>query len=332
MSPHRAAPRPRHPLLVAGDANPDLVLRGDVVPRWGQAEQLLAAADLVLGGSAAITASGAARLGVPTRIVAAVGADLYGEFVRDALARRGVAVTGLRTVPAPTGLSVILSGRDRAILTLPGAIAGLTPDEIDIDGAAHLHVCSLFLQPALAAGLAPVFARARAAGVTTSLDTNWDPAGGWAAAREILRYTDVFLPNAAELAAITGTGDAASAAAGLLAGGTAVVALKEGAAGARAWWPGGSAAAPGLAVTALDTTGAGDSFNAAFLAAWLAGTPVPRCLAVAAAAGSLSTRAAGGTAAQPDPAELAAALGQGPAEVAAALGLHPTAPTPAPAR
>ena len=48
-------------LLIVGDANPDLVLRGDVVPRFGQAEQLLHAADLVLGGSAAITACGAAN-------------------------------------------------------------------------------------------------------------------------------------------------------------------------------------------------------------------------------------------------------------------------------
>lgn len=295
-------------LLVVGDANPDLVLRGDVVPRWGQAEQLLDAADLVLGGSAAITACGAARLGVPTRLIAAVGADVYGGYVRDVLAARGVDATGLRTVDAPTGLSVILSGADdRTILTLTGAIDALTAADVVLDGVSHVHVASFFLQPRLAAGLAEVFARARAAGIGTSLDTNWDPAQRWAGVREVLAHTDVFLPNAAELAAVTGIERVDRAAATLVAGGTTVV-LKQGAAGARAWWPGGQCTAPGLRVEPVDTTGAGDSFNAGFLSGRLAGEPVPRCLRMAAAAGSLSTRAAGGTGAQPDAAELAAAL------------------------
>src|SRR5215831_14544071 len=115
-------------LLVVGDANPDLVLRGDVVPRFGQAEQLLDAADLVLGGSAAITAHGAARLGVPTRLLAAVGADVYGSFVRSTLVAAGVDVALVRTTDGSTGLSVVLSatGGDRAILTLTGAIGAPT--------------------------------------------------------------------------------------------------------------------------------------------------------------------------------------------------------------
>src|SRR5215831_11013516 len=137
-------------LLVVGDANPDLVLRGDVVPRFGQAEQLLDAADLVLGGSAAILACGAARLGVPTRLVAAVGADAYGRLVREMLAERGVDVSGVRTGAQPTGLTVVLSRpTDRAILTLVGAIATLDAAEVDLGGAGHLHVASYFLQPRL---------------------------------------------------------------------------------------------------------------------------------------------------------------------------------------
>jgi sugar/nucleoside kinase (ribokinase family) len=301
-------------LLVVGDANPDLVLRGDIVPRFGQAEQLLSAADLVLGGSAAITACGTARLGVPTRLLAAVGDDTYGAFVRDALNRRGVDLTDLRTVDAPTGLSVILSGADRAILTLIGAIAALRAEDVSLQGVRHVHVASYFLQPTLAAGLAGVFAQARAAGVTTSLDTNWDPAVRWEGVRAVLAHTDIFLPNRAELRAVTAITDPAAAAASLVNGGTIVV-LKDGAAGGRAWWPGGSGIAPALPVHIVDTTGAGDGFNAGFLAGFLAGEPMPRCLAMAAAAGTLSTRAAGGTEAQPDAAEVDAALR--PAAVAA---------------
>src|SRR4051794_36343442 len=132
-------------LLVVGDANPDLVLRGDVVPRFGQAEQWLTAADLVLAGSAGIVAAGAARLGVPPGIAAPVGSDAFGELVLDRLAERGVDVSLVAREPLlPTGLSVILSTpADRSILTLPGAIvrqrADEVPDEV-LHRVRHLHV------------------------------------------------------------------------------------------------------------------------------------------------------------------------------------------------
>ncbi|MER7277658.1 PfkB family carbohydrate kinase [Dactylosporangium sp. NPDC000244] len=326
-------------VLVIGDANPDLVLRGDVHPRFGQEEQLLDAADLVLGGSAAITATGCARLGLRTGLLAAIGADVFGAFTRERLEERDVrllrpavpgtgsvalsaAATGVSNVdaggsaapgngtPTPTGLSVILSAPgDRAILTLPGIIPTLRPEDATdalLASARHVHVASLFLQPGLHAGLAGVFARARALGLTTSLDTNWDPSGRWSGLDDILAVTDVFLPNTAELLAVTGADSTEAAAEQLVAMGTTVV-LKDGARGGRAWWPGaGYATAPGLAVDVVDTTGAGDSFNAGFLAGRLAGRDVPESLAWAARAGSLSTRAAGGTAAQATPDELGA--------------------------
>ena len=94
---------------------------GDVVPRFGQAEQLLDAAAMVIGGSAGITAHGFARLGRPVGVVAAIGADEFGSAVASALAggrrRHGVCVT---RADQPTGLTVVLStGPDRAILRCP---------------------------------------------------------------------------------------------------------------------------------------------------------------------------------------------------------------------
>jgi sugar/nucleoside kinase (ribokinase family) len=295
-------------VLVVGDANPDLVLRGDVRPRFGQVEQLLTGADLVLGGSGSITAAGCARLGLRTAMLAAVGDDVFGRVVREALDERGVTLLAAEAHDAPTGLSVILTpegGEGRAILTLPGTIPLLRPTDITDDllrQTRHVHVSSLYLQPALAGGLAGVFERARALGVTTSLDTNWDPSGKWSSIAEILARTDVFLPNAAELLAITGAPTPEAAAKGL---GTTVV-MKDGARGARAWWDGGECTAPGRAVEVVDTIGAGDSFNAGFLAARLGGRTIEEAVRWAAVAGSLSTRAAGGTAAQATPAELAA--------------------------
>ncbi|MFI5934603.1 carbohydrate kinase family protein [Actinoplanes sp. NPDC051494] len=290
-------------VLVVGDANPDLVLRGDVRPRFGQVEQLLTGADLVLGGSAAITAAGCARLGLSTTLLTALGNDMFGAITRRHLEDRGVQVLLARPeTDVPTGLSVILApdDDDRAILTLPGTIPTLRPEDVTdehLADARHLHVASLYLQPGLAGGLADVFARARAAGVSTSLDTNWDPAERWASITDILAHTDVFLPNANELRAVTGEQDLDIAAAKLVATGTTVV-MKNGAAGARAWSADGEWSAPGRTVEVVDTTGAGDSFNAGFLAAKLAGLPVAEAIGWAAAAGSLSARAAGGTAAQ----------------------------------
>ncbi|MFI5893674.1 carbohydrate kinase family protein [Actinoplanes sp. NPDC051513] len=288
-------------VLVVGDANPDLLLRGDVRPRFGQAEQLLTAADLVLGGSAAITAAGCARLGLRTALLAAVGEDVFGELTKAELAKRDVTLLAADGRGAPTGITVVLSEKDdRGMLTLPGTIPALRPADVTdelLAKARHVHVASLYLQPALASGLAGIFRNARQRGLTTSLDTNWDPAGKWESIMEILAFTDVFLPNANELMAITGLDGTDAAAASLVDGGTTVV-MKDGARGARAWWPAGACAAPGRAVDVVDTTGAGDSFNAGFLAARLSGRPVAEAIAWAAVAGSLSTRAAGGTAAQ----------------------------------
>src|SRR5688572_18321859 len=129
-------------VLVAGDANLDFVLQGDVVPRFGQAEQLLESAALVLGSSAGICAAGLARLGIDVSLVARIGADLFGNETRRLLSQAGVDTRTLQTVDEGTGFSVMLSGSgsdDRAILTYPGALAGLTADEVASAAADATH-------------------------------------------------------------------------------------------------------------------------------------------------------------------------------------------------
>ena len=293
-------------VVVLGDLNPDLVLSGpDVEPSFGQAERLVEAADLTIGGSAAIFACGAARLGLRTAIVGVVGDDLFGRFMLDALSARDVDTAAVAVDRSErTGLSVILSRpEDRAILTFPGAIAALRERHIDRDllrGARHVHVASYFLQPELGGSLAGLFQEARAAGASTSVDPNWDPRERWdGGLRELLRHTDVFLPNAQEALRISGRDAVGSAAAALAANGP-LVAVKLGAGGAvavRGGYPPATFALRPLG--AIDTTGAGDSFDAGFVHGQLSGGTVEQSLSLACACGALSTRARGGTAAQP---------------------------------
>lgn len=286
-------------LLVVGDCNPDLILSGgDVVPEFGQWEKVVDDMRLVPGGSSTIVAAGAARLGLPTSLVAAVGDDLFGRFMLDAMAERGVDTGGcVIRADVATGLTVALTrGDDRAILTAPGAIATLRAEDVDgvrLRRATHLHVGSYFLLEGLRPGLGELVRTARAAGATVSLDPQGDPAGGWdGGMRDLLPSIDVLFVNETEAAAIDG------ARAGL-------VVVKRGARGASA---GGVDVAP-PAVDGVDATGAGDSFDAGFLAAWLAGEPVEQALRLGCACGALSTRALGGTAAQPTLDEARAAAG-----------------------
>jgi sugar/nucleoside kinase (ribokinase family) len=291
---------PAFDLLVLGDVNPDLVLRGgDVVPAFGQAEHLVDEAVLTVGGSGAIMACAAARLGMRVVLCGVVGDDLFGRFVCDELERRGVETRGIVTEPErPTGVTVVLSGaEDRAILTMPGTIAELRADAIDrslLDDARHVHVSSYFLQRALQADLAGIFERVHGAGGTTSIDPNWDPTEAWDAGLvDVLGATDVFFPNAVEATRIARISDVGEAITRLGVQGGLVV-VKRGDLGATAGSRDERATVTGLPVGVVDTTGAGDSFDAGFLAAWLAREPLERAFAIANVCGALSTRATGG--------------------------------------
>ncbi|GAA4347480.1 carbohydrate kinase family protein [Angustibacter luteus] len=300
-------------VLVVGDLNPDLVLTGDVVPRFGQAEQLLERATLTIGGSGAIVAHGLARLGRSVALLAAVGQDTFGDVVLRDLGAAGVDVRPvLRRVDQPTGLTVVLSaGPDRSVLTHLGAIDTLTAAEVRDAVAAllprglrHVHVSSLFLQPGLAADLPALLTELRSQGLTTSLDTNDDPSDRWQGVDHLLAHLDVLLPNRAEVCAIGQDGDPRRAAT-TLAGRGPLVVVKDGADGAFAATADGELlAAAGEPRDPVDTTGAGDTFDAAFLDAWLDDTPLADCLHRATLAGTLSVGALGGTGSQPTRADL----------------------------
>jgi sugar/nucleoside kinase (ribokinase family) len=301
-------------VLVVGDANPDLVLRGDVVPRFGQAEQLLDDAALLIGGSAAITAHGLARLDRPVSLLAAVGNDGFAGPLLAALAEAGVLLDHIVRRDQPTGLTVVLSrAADRAILTYLGTIPTLTADEVlaavraDRErGLRHIHFASLFLQPSLARELPDVLAEVRAQGLTVSLDTNDDPAGRWQGVAPLLPHVDVLLPNRREALALAGADvTSVEAAAKILAAHGPLVVVKDGPAGALACNPDGTVTtAEAVPREPVDTTGAGDTFDAAFLDGWLADLALADCLDRAVLAGTAAVGAVGGTAGQPSTRDL----------------------------
>jgi len=304
-------------LLVVGDCNPDvLVLGGDVTPAFGQQEKIVDSIALVVGGSAAITAVAAARLGLRVGLAAAVGDDPAGEFMLAQLATAGVdcaAVVVRRGVA--TGMTVALSrGSDRAILTALGAMPTLTASDIDaalLSRARHVHVSSYFLlERTLGPGLAALLAAARRGGARTSLDTNWDPAELWTddQLRGVLAQVDLLLPNETEAMLLSGQPDLARAVAALTAMGLGV-AVKRGAQGAlcadgaRSTEP-ARVPAPELPDgQVIDATGAGDCFNAGLIAGLLGGLDLPMATRLGCAVATLSTRGAGGTAATPGLAE-----------------------------
>ena len=290
-------------ILVAGELNPDLILSGEVVPEFGQVEKLVESAVLTIGSSSAIFACGARRLGLRTAFIGVCGEDVFGRYMLDAMRRRNVDVSNVIVRPdGQTGLSVILTrGADRAILTYPGLIGALAASDISDDllrQARHLHVASYFMQTDLQPGLPGVFRRARSLGLTTSLDTNYDPSERWTGFDELLGVTNVFLPNEREALSLAGMNDL-DAAAEHLGSQVEALAIKLGAHGALGIRADEKLRVGSIPVNVVDTVGAGDSFDAGFLYGYLKRWDLRRCLELGAACGALSTRAAGGTDGQP---------------------------------
>jgi sugar/nucleoside kinase (ribokinase family) len=297
-------------LMVVGDLNPDVIVWGaEIRPRFGQVEQLVDGVTITVGGSAGIMACGAARLGVEVGLCAVVGTDPLGEVVCRLAERRGVDLTRVRRAASPaTGVSVILAEPDdRAILTATGTIDALVPTDLDnipAGAAGWVHVASPFLVSSVRPRLAGFMERMRAGGATVSLDTNWDPSERWEV-DDLLAHTDVLFPNAAEALAISGRPDEASAMAHL-ASRVGMVVLKRGAEGATVRWSGGEAWASARLEghSFVDAIGAGDSFDAGFVAGRLHGLSPSDSLDLAVRVGTLSTRARGGVDGQPTPDEM----------------------------
>lgn len=291
-------------LLVVGELNTDLILSGDVLPEFNQVEKIIDDSILTLGSSSAIFACGAARLGLKVAFCGKVGDDLFGEYILDQLTSRKVDISGVRVGKGiKTGITVILNhAHDRAILTYPGSISKLTLADIDRNLLAmslHLHLGGYYLLDDLCPDIPQLFGEAHSAGLTTSLDTNYDPSEKWGdEIWKVLVSTDIFLPNQTELLAITRAQNLDSAI-GIISEIVPTVAVKLGEKGAVAFQQKSKVSAEALKLPVVDTVGAGDSFDAGFLYGFLNQWGLEKTLKFACVCGSLSTRKAGGTDGQP---------------------------------
>lgn len=285
--------------LVAGDANVDLIVNGAPDVEYN-AEKLAEKMELTLGGSSSITAYNLARLSVKTGFLGVVGNDLFGDFVVNALASANVNVDALhRDAREKTGITIWLSrSTQRAGITYPGTIASLCAAHFQqeyLQRARHLHVGHYFLLTKFHSDAAGVFRHAKELGLTTSLDCNYDPADEWKShIEDVLRYTDIFFPNEEEARRLTGARSAESAAIqlGKLAH---TVAVKLGAEGVLVYSNGSCFHLAAPTVEVIDTTGAGDSFNAGYLTQFLQGADARVCAETGLAAAARCISRVGGT-------------------------------------
>jgi sugar/nucleoside kinase (ribokinase family) len=301
-------------ITIAGEINLDLILYG--VPREIPVEREVLATGFqaTLGSSSAILAHNLAALGVATGFVTRVGQDELGELALNRLAESGVDLSRVvhAAGPTSTGVTVLLHHGDaRRIVTYPGTMFEMSRADLDIEylaSARHFHLSSLFLHRTLLADLPEVFRELKSRGLTISLDTNDDPEDKWAGSLpELLPLVDVLLPNKDELCRIAHR-DNLDEALGELAAVVPIIAVKCGQDGAIVQDHGKRTKVAAVPVQPIDTIGAGDSFNAGFLAAWLLGCNAEESAAAGNITGAFSTQRAGGTEAFRSPKERASFL------------------------
>ncbi len=297
--------------LVIGELNADLIVTGlPRLPTLGE-ELTCDGFERRMGSSSAIFAVNLANLGVQVDFLGVVGHDDTGRFVVQQVANGSVGTENvIWRDGVQTGITISLSfAHERAMITYPGSIENLTLDDIDLDLLSeydHLHVASYFLQRGLQPGLKELFKRALVDDLTVSFDPGWDPQASWGEELfEILQYTTVFLPNESEALALSGAADVETALRRLQRRVPFTVA-KLGMKGAAALDAEGSfISAPAYQVNVADTTGAGDSFDAGFVYAYLfENYPLHDALQFANARGALAVTRVGGTVPAPSASEV----------------------------
>ncbi len=293
-------------VLVAGELNIDLIL--DKLDQFPVIGKEIMAAEMIytLGSSSAIFASNLSTLGISVNYCGCIGNDSFGDKIINDLTAKNVDTSNIiRSKTSGTGITVAFNFKqDRAMVTYPGAMNELQASDITDDmlmQAQHLHLSSVFLQPALKPGLVDLFKRAKQFQLTTSLDPQWDPKEEWQCDwNNLLPLVDVFLPNIEELKNITQQ-QSLNAAINSIKNIANTIVVKNSTEGATAFYKDEI-----IEQTAFinhdfaDAIGAGDSFNAGFIKQFIQYKSLKECLEAGAVCGAINTTQKGGTTAFKD--------------------------------
>lgn len=289
-------------IIALGELNVDLILNQiESEPEIGK-EKFAKQMTLTLGSSTAIFAANAAALGAKVAFCGMIGNDSFGDLVETSLQKKGVDTRYLiRQDKYATGATICMSyDEDRANLTYQGAMDYMTLEDINPEvfkEAKHIHISSIFMQSGVKRDLMKILELCKANGITTSLDTQWDPVEAWDLDYEkVLPMLTVFMPNETELKFLTKSATLEEAIEKIRPYANAAV-IKCGSKGSllmRKGQPDRMQAAL-LNKNVVDCIGAGDSFNSGFITRLAAGDPLDKCQEYGNMTGAVNTTAAGGT-------------------------------------
>ncbi|MCB5175175.1 carbohydrate kinase family protein [Microvirga lenta] len=250
---------------------------------------------IAAGGGAYITAAHLASLGRPAALLTRLGTDPLSRSLDPELEASGIDLSFVERSgdagPQPT--VALVKGGERAFVSrrAGGSRPSTLEQALSARDIAHLHIAEF----ATLKDSPDVITIARNLGLTVSLDPSWDDQliRRDADFFELCRGVDIFLPNVEEGKALTGESSAEAILRSLQETFPLVV-LKRGEYGAIASYGSSCISAEALPVNVVDTTGAGDAFNAGFLHSWLRTSDLNRSLAAGIEAGARSVQSAGG--------------------------------------
>lgn len=254
------------------------------------------------GGCASNSATALVRLGLPVEVIGKVGTDPFGDFVLNALSKRGIGTQGVirdKNVGTSATMVMVAPDGERRFVHYIGANARLTLADVDfsmIKTGSILHVAGSLVMPGIdGRPTAELLQQAHQAGITTFLDTVWDDTGRW---MEILApclpYIDYFVPSLPEGQALTGLDDPAEIAHFLIDHGVKTVGLKMGVDGCLVMTSDSQIIrVPSFQVDVVDATGAGDAFAAGFIAGVWHNWPLEKTAKFANAVGALCVTGVG---------------------------------------
>jgi sugar/nucleoside kinase (ribokinase family) len=288
-------------IVVVGELNVDLIAEGlNTLPELGK-EKIISNLTLTLGSSSAIFAADIARSGMEVGFIGKVGDDPYGEFVINSLRELEINTSKILIDPdVKTGVTISLAyPEDKAQMTYLGSIEELGWTDINLEylyQAKHLHLSSYFLQNKLKRDCLKLFKSAKEHNLSVSFDPGYDPEERWDRERiyEMLKYVDIFLPNETEAKNITGKDNWREALSDLSKY-TDMIVIKRGSKGAVVKRGEKMIEIGAKSLGVIDTTGAGDAFNAGFIYGYLNKLPLEKCLALGNFCGARVTMRAGGT-------------------------------------